>query len=71
MTNDEASATEGHGLARELFRLANLVKPDQPIMVMIEQKKLLTLAACYERAMLDPNVRLPSYLHGAIEALKL
>ncbi len=70
MTNDEASATEGHGLARELFRLANLVKPDQPIMTMVEQKKILAVLAAYDKALVDPHARIPTALHAAIEGLK-
>ncbi len=67
---NENCAQEGFDLGRELFRLANLRKPEQPVMTMVEKRKLIALQAAYERAMLDPNVRIPSYLHATIEALK-
>lgn len=30
----------------------------------------MNLAALYDRALLDPNARLPTYLHFALEALR-
>ena len=53
-----------------MFRRANLQKPEQPIMTMVEKRKIMSLLAAYERAMLDAHVRIPSYLHCAIEAFK-
>lgn len=70
MARDEASAVEGADLYREMFRRANMVKPEQPVMTMIERRKVIALLAAYERAMLDASVRIPSYLHATIEAFK-
>jgi len=70
VNRDEASAVEGADLYREMFRRANLQKPEQPIMTMVEKRKIMSLLAAYERAMLDAHVRIPSYLHCAIEAFK-
>lgn len=67
---DEASAVEGYDLGREMFRLANLVKPPQPVMQMVERKKLSALFAAYELALENKDARIPTILHAAIEALK-
>lgn len=70
MARDEASATEGYDLAREMFRLANAMVEPPPVMTMVEKRKIVALLAAYERAMLDAHVRIPSYLHATIEAFK-
>lgn len=69
-SGDEASAPEGFDLGRLLFDLANKRKPDEPIMQMIEQRKLHALFAAYERALEDNKVCIPSALHAAIEGLR-
>lgn len=81
MTNgkhDEASAPEGarvHQAFTEILR--GMCDPqaleraqNAPVMVMVSRDKLFALQAAYEKAMLDPHVRIPSYLHCAIAALK-
>jgi hypothetical protein len=36
----------------------------------LQQKKLDTIAAAYDKALQDPSVKIPTYLHAAIEASK-
>lgn len=63
MPKDEASAPEGVDIFRVMFDRANrgLFNPDV---------KLIALFAAYDKAMLDPNARIPTYMHAAIEGLR-
>lgn len=67
---NENCAQEGFDLGRMLFQMANMQKPEEPVMTMIEKRKIIALLAAYERAMLDTHARLPTVLHAAIEAFR-
>ena len=81
MSKDECSAPEGGNLHPVFAKIlqgmfdperadAELRAAQTPVMTMVEQRKLFALQAAYEKALVDVHARIPTYLHGAIEALK-